>query len=132
MGSTGNRRRAATLTVWGCLWAALATWLWVGAAAPLDGLGRLAAAARSAQGDAIVSSDRGHTHDPLREPQAGAVDASESEEEVGDDGEVDRVGEALGCVDTSAQSRCPASCEQLAVPRDPSTAQRHNRGPPSA
>ena len=132
MNSLGSRPRGASLSLMGCLWAALAAWLWVGAAAPLDGLSRLAAAAHGSEGHALVSADRGHAHDPAREPRVGLADASESEEELGDDGEAEHDARLVAVHDAPTQRLAQSAVEQSACPRDPSVAQRHNRGPPRA
>ena len=123
--------RKASLSLMGCLWTALAAWLWLGAAAPLDGLTRLAAAAHGDDGHALVSADRGHAHDPARQPSTGMAESESSEEELGDDGEVDHDVGPLAL--HAARLRVSQSCvTQSACPRDPSVAQRHNRGPPRA
>src|SRR5687767_642378 len=120
MDSLRSRAVRASPTLWACLWAALAMWLWVGAAAPLDGLSRqAAAAAHDAESDSIVSADRGHAHDPAREPPSGVVDASESEEELGDDGEVEHDARLVGLWAALPQRICPATGEQSSSRRDP-------------
>jgi hypothetical protein len=133
MDSLGKRAARPSLGLLGCLWAALAAWLWVGAAAPLDGLSRLAAAAHGSEGHALVSADRGHGHDPAREPPSVIADASESEqEELGDDSELDHDARVVAIHDAPTQTFAHSAFEESVGPRDPSGAQPHNRGPPRA
>jgi len=111
-----------------CLWGALAACLWIRTAAPVDGYAPLEA---SAIDGPVVTSDRGHEHDPARQPPGAPMETSESEEQVGDDGEFDR--ETYALVHREQQQQLARSGhEQIACLRDPCVAQRHNRGPPLA
>ena len=130
MDTLGRRARGASSSLLGCLWAALAAWLWIGAAAPLDGLSRLAAAGDA---DSLISADRGHAHDPAREPPAAVADASEEfEPELEDDEAIGDHPRGVAADEAASHGLAGGAIESRACPRDPSVEQRHNRGPPRA
>jgi hypothetical protein len=109
-----------------CLWGAMAACLVLRSAAPVDSFARLGHAAIDGP---VITSDRGHAHDPVREPPGAPVETSESEEQVADDGDFDR--DAYSVVHRGQlQQLTRSGHEQVALLRDPCVAQRHNRGPP--
>ena len=121
------RKRAGWAWLW-CLWGALAACLWIRTAAPVDSFARLESAAVDGP---VVTTDRGHAHDPARQPHGTPMETSESEEQLGDDGDLD--GHALGWVQHLAwQHLQHEGCGEIGFRRDPCVAQRHNRGPPIA
>jgi hypothetical protein len=106
----------------------LAACLWIRTAAPVDSFARLEAAAHDGP---VVTTDRGHFHDPARQPHGTPMETSESEEQVGDDGDFDR--ESHAWVQHEAWQHLPCSdSDQFGFRRDPCVAQRQNRGPPVA
>ena len=90
-------------------------------------------AVESALDQCVVTSDRGHDHDPAREPPGTPLEASESEEQCGEDGEGREEPRTLTVREGANKRVVPAPRhEERATPRDPCTSQRNNRGPPVA
>lgn len=112
-----------------CLWGALAACLWVRTGAPVESFDRLEAAAMYGS---IAATDHGHAHDPARVPQGSPVEASESEEQTPEDAEARDEPRAPALGGPNKRLVAAQRDDDCATPRDASTSQRHNRGPPRA
>lgn len=121
------RKRA--FAAWVCLWGALAACLWIGSSTPVDSFEQLETAAHDG---AVVAIDHGHVHDPARAPHGTPVEASESEESCGEDGDVGEDPRHLAFVAAPRRVVVLAGTEDCATTRDPCISQHQGRGPPRA